>query len=99
MKLDLLIEGAFSAPSSIEEEVLKKLLLINGAAAMYSIASSKVEGITAMTFQSGKLELPMVNIINFYQSRENTWTAEKNKIENIKILYLSLIHISFYASI
>lgn len=72
MKLDLLIEGAFSAPSSIEEEVFKKLLLINGAAALYSIARSKVEGITAMTFQSGKLELPMVNIINFYQSRENT---------------------------
>ncbi|MEG1044287.1 MAG: hypothetical protein RSF81_05855 [Oscillospiraceae bacterium] len=67
MKLDMLIEGYFSSSATITKNDFKNQIAINGAAALYSIARTKVEIISAMTFLSGKVTLPMVNIIEYYK--------------------------------
>lgn len=69
--IELVTEGVFTAPSSIDEAVFMELLLINGAAALYSIARSKIESISAATFLDGKIIIPMISIYDFYQEKRN----------------------------
>ena len=64
------INGAFRAEKdNMTEEKFKKLVLVNGAAALYSIARSKIEVISGMIFFKGKLILPFVNMCNFYRDK------------------------------
>ncbi|HHU72182.1 MAG TPA: hypothetical protein GXZ21_09140 [Clostridiales bacterium] len=76
--IELVIEGAFSAPSSVDENTFKELVLINGAASLYSIGRSKIENISATTFLEGKIIIPMINIYDYYKEK-------KKEIEEMKI--------------
>ncbi|NLZ82659.1 MAG: hypothetical protein GX915_03230 [Clostridiales bacterium] len=76
--IELVIEGAFSVPSSVDESTFKELILINGAASLYSIARSKIENISATTFLEGKIIIPMINIYDYYKEK-------KKEIEDTKI--------------
>jgi hypothetical protein len=69
--IELVMEGAFSAPASVDEKTFKDLILINGATALYSIGRSKIENISAATFLEGKIIIPMINIYDFYQEKKN----------------------------
>ena len=53
-KLELSLEGAFLSEKNTEEEDFKQLVIINGAAALISIARGKIESITSNIFDSGK---------------------------------------------
>lgn len=53
-KLELSLEGAFLSEKDTEEEDFKQLVIINGAAALISIARGKIESITSNIFDSGK---------------------------------------------
>lgn len=66
---ELVLEGIFSSPSSLSDDEFIDLLNINGGAALYSIARAKIEAISSMTYTDGKILLPMVNIIQYYQER------------------------------
>lgn len=69
-KIHLSLEGVFSSPASaISDEVFEELLNINGGAALYAIARSKMETISATVYQSGKVLLPMVNIIQYFEEK------------------------------
>ena len=46
-KLELSLEGAFLSEKNTEEEDFKQLVIINGAAALISIARGKIESITS----------------------------------------------------
>lgn len=46
-KLELSLEGAFLSEKDTEEEDFKQLVIINGAAALISIARGKIESITS----------------------------------------------------
>jgi hypothetical protein len=74
-KIDLELEGAFSKPADTDDEhdddEFQTLVMINGAAALYSICRSKVETVTALTYNSGKLLLPFVNIFEYYKENES----------------------------
>lgn len=70
-QFDLVIEGVFSAPADIADEEFMELLNVNGGAALYSIARSKIEAISSLVYAEGKILLPMVNIIQYYQERNN----------------------------
>ena len=52
-KLELSLEGAFLSEKNTEEEDFKQLVIINGAAALISIARGKIESITSNIFDSG----------------------------------------------
>ena len=49
-KLELSLEGAFLSEKNTEEEDFKQLVIINGAAALISIARGKIESITSNIF-------------------------------------------------
>ena len=66
-KLELSLEGAFLSEKDTEEEDFKQLVIINGAAALISIARGKIESITSNIFDSGKVVIPFVNIIEYYK--------------------------------
>lgn len=42
-------------------------MIINGAAALISIARGKIESITSNIFDSGKVVIPFVNVIDYYK--------------------------------
>ena len=66
-KLELSLEGAFLWEKNTEEEDFKQLVIINGAAALISIARGKIESITSNIFDSGKVVIPFVNVIDYYK--------------------------------
>ena len=66
-KLELSLEGAFLSEKDTEEEDFKQLVIINGAAALISIARGKIESITSNIFDSGKAVIPFVNVIDYYK--------------------------------
>ena len=66
-KLELSLEGAFLSEKNTEEEDFKQLVIINGAAALISIARGKIESITSKIFESGKDVIPFVNVIDYYK--------------------------------
>lgn len=68
--IDMILEGAFSSPITMDEEKFKSLVMINGATALFSVGRAKVESISSMIFASGKLILPFVNIYDFYKEKE-----------------------------
>ena len=61
-KLELSLEGPFLSEKNTEEEDFKQLVIINGAAALISIARGKIESITSNIFDSGKVVIPFVNL-------------------------------------
>lgn len=69
--IDMVLEGAFSSPLAMDEEKFRELVLINGAAALFSVGRAKVENISSMVFANGKLVLPFVNIYDFYKEQKN----------------------------
>ena len=38
---------------------------------LYSIARSKIEAVSSLTYSDGKILLPMINIIQYYQERNS----------------------------
>ena len=66
-KFELSLEGAFLSEKNTEEEDFKQLVIINGAAALISIARGKIESITSNIFDSGKVVIPFVNVIDYYK--------------------------------
>lgn len=69
---ELVIEGIFSSPANLSDDEFMGLLNVNGGAALYSIARAKLEAISSLTYSEGKILLPMVNIIQYYQERNSS---------------------------
>lgn len=67
--IKFVIEGEFSSDKSIDDDKFMELLNINGGAALYSIARSKIESISSIVYSEGKVLLPMINIIQYYQEK------------------------------
>ena len=77
--IDLVLEGAFSASISVDEDAFKELLLLNGATALFSIGRSKIENISATTFLNGKIIIPMINIYDYYMEKQLNATNDNKQ--------------------
>lgn len=77
-KFQIVIEGVFSSSPAIDDEKFMELLNINGGAALYSIARAKIEAISSLIYNEGKILLPMINIIQYYKEK----FEEENKRTN-----------------
>ncbi len=66
-KIELSVEGLFDAAEDISKEEFKKLVAVNGAAALIGIARGRIEGITANTFADGKVTIPLINVFDYYK--------------------------------
>lgn len=65
----LIIEGVFKTSNEIPDEKFMELLNVNGGAALFSIARSKMEVLSSLTYTEGKVVLPMINIIQYFAER------------------------------
>ena len=67
-KIELTLEGAFISNQGVEEDAFKKMVIINGAAAIIGIARGKIEAISSNVFNNGKVVIPFVNVVDYYKS-------------------------------
>ena len=67
-KIKLSLEGAFISSEEVNEETFAQLVVINGASAIIGIARGKIETITAATFNNGKVVIPFINVVDYYNS-------------------------------
>lgn len=68
--IEMTMEGAFTIAAETEKETFKKMMEINGCAAMYSIARAAISSISAQMFACGNIILPMVNFVRFHEVRQ-----------------------------
>lgn len=84
-KIDIVIQGCFTSTNpELSEDKFKAMLYINGGSALYSIARSFICNISANIYESGKLLLPMINIIEFIKEKmreEEQQTDQKQRQE------------------
>lgn len=67
-KIKFSLEGAFLADKKIGEDLFKERVIVNGAAALIGIARGKIESISATIFNNGKIVIPFVNVMDYYES-------------------------------
>lgn len=75
----MVVEGEFSTDVETEDARFTEALWINGATALYSIARAKMEVISSTIFHSGKICLPMVNILQIVQAQSNESRAQSKE--------------------
>ena len=63
--LKLVLEGGFSAPKEMSEEVFKKMLSINGITSLYGIARAHICSISSQSFTDGSVILPMIDVTRY----------------------------------
>lgn len=74
------IEGCFTAPDEIGEELFKKMLQINGITSLYSIARGFIQSTTSQTLMTGNVLLPMFNVAQY--SRDLNEQNEEEQAED-----------------
>ncbi len=65
--IEIEIEGAYLSTGDISKEDFQKIVMVNGAAALVGIARGKIESISANIFNSGKIVIPFINVIDYYK--------------------------------
>lgn len=72
----VILDGIFKASNELDDEKFMQLLNINGGAALYSIARSKIEVLSSLTYTEGKIILPMINILQYFAEKNASNSAE-----------------------
>lgn len=72
------VEGVFSADKEKDDEELSELLWINGASVLYGIVRAKMEVVSSMVFGSGKITLPLINMVQFVKKQNEAYLKEHN---------------------
>ncbi|MEE0861700.1 MAG: hypothetical protein U0L79_01840 [Lachnospiraceae bacterium] len=67
-KIRFAIDAGFISLGDIEEEMFKQRVVVNGVAALIGIARGKIETISASIFNSGKIVIPFINVVDYYKS-------------------------------
>lgn len=73
----LTMEGEFSAATNVEEKAFLELVQFNGSSVLFSLARAKVEEVSALTYEVGKIVLPLVNMIQFFHDQDQAHTAKQ----------------------
>lgn len=63
--LKLVLEGGFSAPPEMGDEMFRRMLSLNGIASLYGIARAQILSITSQSFADGSLILPMIDVSRY----------------------------------
>ncbi|MDD6311996.1 MAG: hypothetical protein PUB08_00790 [Firmicutes bacterium] len=75
--VDLLMDGCFAVFEQMEVNDFRKMLVVNGVTALYSIARGFIISVSSQTLMSGNVTLPMFNVSAYSKdmSDENTETG------------------------
>ena len=68
-KYHMVIHGKFMIDKSVPDEDFETKLWFNVSAAVYGIARSKMEVMSSMVLNHGKIELPMVNMYELLKAQ------------------------------
>lgn len=68
-KYHMVLNGLFEIDKSVPDEDFVSKLWFNGSATLYSIARSKMEVMSSMVLNHGKIELPMVNMYELLKAQ------------------------------
>lgn len=71
LSIKLALNGCFSDNNDVSEEVFKKMLSVNGCAALYSIARSIITSIASQTALNVSIILPMINTFELVEKTED----------------------------
>ncbi|WP_026497125.1 hypothetical protein [Butyrivibrio sp. WCD3002] len=74
--ISLLLEGAFKSTSETTKEEFMQLVAINGVAALIGIARGKIESISGSIYNTGKIVIPFVNVVEYYKKVEKLLDEE-----------------------
>ena len=69
-KFKIGIEGCFTA-EALNRESFEKMLIINGGTTLYSIARSQILDFTSNMFMTGKVLLPLINMVEFFEEMKS----------------------------
>lgn len=69
-RIEFSLEGVFVSVGNIDMELFKSRVMVNGVAALICISRGKIEAITANVFNSGKITIPFVNVLDYYKELE-----------------------------
>ncbi len=75
-KYHIVLIGDFAAPAETKREDFVSALWLNASTALYSIARGKLEAISSMVFNNGKIVLPMINMMELLKAQSE---AENQK--------------------
>ncbi len=71
VNVSAILEGVFDAEkASMSEDDFKRMVAINGGAALYGMARGKIEAMSGLIFSTGKITLPYVNVLEYYRQAE-----------------------------
>lgn len=79
IKVNLIMEGGFSADKELGKERFEQMLSINGVSTLYSICRSYIINVTAVSYDGTPMRLPMINVLALNQKKED---ERKNKSED-----------------
>lgn len=68
--------GEFSTAKDTPDDDFLKALWFNGSTALYGIARAKIETISAMIMQVGKISLPMINMVELVKEQHKQKAQE-----------------------
>lgn len=68
--LSMVMEGEFESSLKMDEETFRSMLWMNGTATLYSIARGKLEAMSSLVYHSGKITLPMINVMEFLKQKD-----------------------------
>ncbi len=71
LNLSISSEGHFVSTDGVSENEFRSLVAINGAAALIGIVRGKIESITANIMSCGKVTIPFVNVVDYYNENSN----------------------------
>ena len=74
--LKLVLEGGFSAPQEMGEELFRKMLSINGIASLYGIARAHICSISSQSFTDGSVMLPMLDVTKYSKNLNSQDSAD-----------------------
>ena len=74
----MVVEGVFSTGKAKDDEEFGKLLWINGTSVLYGIVRAKMEVITSTIFESGKITLPLINMVEFVKKQNEAYLKQHN---------------------
>ena len=69
-ELFMTMRGVFEITAECEDDAFKRMLEINGCAALYSMARASISSISTQMFAVGNIVLPLVNFIRFHELQE-----------------------------
>ena len=68
-KYHMALHGIFEIDKAVPDEDFISKLWFNGSATLYSVARSKMEVMSSMVLNHGKIELPMVNMYELLKAQ------------------------------